>query len=169
MSNFFEHYQLLRKQVDDSSRALESQHKEQMNCKAGCDLCCESISVFPIEFDAIKNELGDLPLPKKKLKHRLTSKCRFLSEHKCLIYKVRPIICRTQGLPLLYENFDGTGHELSVCKLNFKRVQPNSFNINNALFMPPINSQLFLLNKDYIEQLYDKKLTPQKRIKLNWL
>jgi hypothetical protein len=69
-------------------------------------------------------------------------------------------------LPLLYENFEGTGFELSVCKLNFKGIDVTKFNKETALFMAPFNSRLFLLNSDFIKNT-EKKYKPTQRLSLN--
>lgn len=159
-------YLSLRNELDGLIKKYELMHQLKMECKPGCDSCCESLKLFPVELDAIKNEVDINALPSLKLKHRFGKKCRFLVNHKCSIYNSRPLICRTQGLPLLYENSTGNAYELSVCKLNFKGVEVNDFNMDNALFMPPFNSRLFLLNQSYISEKY-KEVDEFSRLKLN--
>jgi Fe-S-cluster containining protein len=169
-TNWIEAYFELRKEIDAASARLEKQHQNQMACQKGCSMCCESLRLFPLELAAIRQELGEtmLSLPGKKF--RLNPKaCRFLVNDACTIYASRPIICRTQGLPLLYENKQGTGFEFSTCSLNFKEVAIQSFNQDNALFMSPFNSRLFLLNQQYVKQLNKKKLSSFSRFKLNAL
>jgi len=165
LNKYFE----LRNDIDKAASKFEAMHKPQLKCKKGCDSCCESLTIFPIEYDAIQKELGNAAeLPKKKLFSKLTKSCRFLVRGECFIYKSRPIICRTQGLPLLYENMEGSSFELSVCKLNFVGVDVTKFNMENALFMAPFNSRLFLLNRDYIKTIkFDFKAT--QRLTLNKL
>jgi len=167
-SSFFDEYYLLRNQIDKEIERFENMHEIHLQCKIGCDSCCESIGVFPIEFYAIQNELKSNTLPKKLLKHNFTKECRYLINGVCKIYNSRPFICRTQGLPLLYENFEGTGFELSVCQLNFKDVKVATFNMDNSLYMPPFNSKLYLLNRKFIDAL-SKQFKPTQRIKLNKL
>lgn len=166
--NLVKLYKDLRLHVDALSVMLSHKHHSQLMCKKGCDMCCESLHVFPIEFYTIKQELADKPIPEQKWKNRFSKSCRFLVNSECTIYESRPIICRTQGLPLLYENSQGTAYELSVCQLNFKGVDIQMFNMDNALFMPPINSKLYLLNQKFIKTL-PKSLAPHKRIRLNSL
>ncbi|MGE4288197.1 MAG: YkgJ family cysteine cluster protein [Salinivirgaceae bacterium] len=166
--NLIEDYYKLRNEIDAASEGLEKKHKNQMACKKGCSMCCESLRLFPLELAAIRQELGEYiqQLPKKRF--RLNPKaCRFLVNDICTIYASRPIICRTQGLPLLYENKQGTGFEFSTCRLNFKEVTIQSFNNANALFMSPFNSRLFLMNQQYIKQLNNSKLSSVSRFKLN--
>lgn len=160
----------LRDELDVAASKLESMHQSQLSCKAGCDSCCESLRLFPLELAAINYELGhSVTLPPKKWRNTKTSKCRFLINHQCAIYASRPIICRTQGLPLLYENQDGEGYQLSVCHLNFKGVDVNKFYDGNALFMPPFNSRLFLLNEQFVELQQSTKVSSFSRYPLNAL
>lgn len=44
--------------------------------------------------------------------------CPLLVDDRCSIYESRPLICRTQGLPLLIEAEDGE-QEVDFCPLNF--------------------------------------------------
>lgn len=158
-------YYQLRTKLDERCDELNQQHSKHLQCKAGCDSCCENISVFPLEFEAIKLELGD-SLKSHSLNrpfNRFRKSCVFLVDSKCSIYNSRPFICRTQGLPLLYQSNDGSGYELSVCHLNFKGVDVNIFNSENALFMPEFNSKLFLNNQEYLGE--GNKLS-KKRIPL---
>ncbi len=165
LNKYFE----LRADIDKAAQKFETMHKSQLKCKKGCDSCCESLTIFPIEYTAIQKELGnEFVLPPKRIFNKIGKKCRFLVNGACSIYNSRPIICRTQGLPLLYESLNGQGFELSVCKLNFVGIDVTKFNMENALFMPPFNSRLFLLNKDFIEKP-DVKSKPTQRYKLNAL
>jgi len=165
---FFDKYYLLRDDIDFESQKLSILHQKQIVCKKGCDSCCENISIFPVEFYAIRNELKNRKdLPEKKFWYKFTDRCKFLKNGECIIYKSRPLICRTQGLPLLYENNNGTDFELSVCKLNFKTFDFSKFNIDNSLYMSPYNSKLFLLNKEFIEKEFNNKYTD--RININKL
>lgn len=167
--NYYEQYYQLRADIDATITKLEQTHANKMQCKQGCDSCCESIRVFPIEFNAIKKEQECYEKTPYKFKHGITKKCRFLKKGVCQIYNSRPIICRTQGLPLLYENAIGNAYELSVCKLNFKGIEPSFFNLENALFMPPFNSRLFLLNQAYVNSLTHSTYKNTDRIKFNKL
>lgn len=161
-------YIALRNSIDIESKKLEQIHESQMICSKGCDSCCESLTIFPIEYYTIKEEIKKLNnLPKNKLWNGITKSCRFLVNGECSIYQSRPIICRTQGLPILYKSMKDEGFELSVCKLNFTNSEVSSFNMDNSLYMSPLNSQLFILNKNFIEKELQEKYKPTDRISLN--
>lgn len=160
-------YLELRAKVDKRGEELTTQHGKQLKCRKGCDSCCESINVFPIEFYAIQNALKEqkIALPKRKF-NRFRKSCMFLVDGACSIYQVRPFICRTQGLPLMYQNMNGEGYEVSHCQLNFKGVDITSFTVENTMFMPDFNSQLFMLNKEFVELNNIENKNPTKRIPL---
>ena len=163
-NTFSPYYQLLN-EIDSLSESLEKQHHQHLSCKKGCDLCCMAISVFPIEFYAIKAELNvkslkDLPVPQND------EDCRYLMDHSCVIYPSRPVICRTHGLPLLYMSLEGDEYELSCCELNFTEYDFNNFDEENTYPMDRINSRLYQINKDFVAGFEDGKYTETDRIPL---
>lgn len=106
---------------------IHTKHASQMECKKGCSKCCQTdISVFEIESERI-TEWFQLQHPEEqdrlkalwKTPHQ-QSYCTFLYNDQCTIYEARPLICRTQGLPL----FVATENVLDYCPLNFKNGDP---------------------------------------------
>lgn len=108
-----------------------------MQCKKGCSRCCYvDLSVFSIEADFIRdwfnrlsgthqNELKHLwEIPGKEALNfngETVESCPFLVNETCSIYEARPIICRTQGLALLFEL---NGEEATdACPLNFNNSE----------------------------------------------
>jgi Fe-S-cluster containining protein len=158
-------YHQLRKEIDKLCDSLEKKHHQHMNCRKGCDLCCMAISVFPVEFFAIRAELehnpiSGLPVPDRE------EDCRFLVDHSCSIYPSRPVICRTHGLPLLYMSLESDEYELSLCELNFTAYDLEDFDEKNTFPMDRINSKLYQINKNFIAGFDDGKYTEQDRIPL---
>lgn len=113
-------------------------HHSHMRCGQGCSSCCQSgLTVFPVEAERILNWWSELDLTsRERIKAQWTralsepsggasSKCVFLSEDSCSIYKARPVVCRSQGLPLKISvekqsaEDDVAESELSLCELNF--------------------------------------------------
>jgi len=70
-------------------------------CK-NCHKCCNNIIWFEPENYLIRNYLKDHNINFLKLytkKYKINSKkCMFLTKKGCIIYPVRPIVCRLQGL-----------------------------------------------------------------------
>ena len=117
-------------QISDSAQT-------KSECKRGCSRCCYvDLSVFEIEANAITNWFQALPLEqqtelkeqwkkptpiKENFFQQKTSACPFLKEESCTIYEVRPLICRSQGLPLTFKIDQAWMQDL--CPLN-SEMQP---------------------------------------------
>ena len=167
---FFKFYGQLRSEIDSLSETLEKEHQKHLSCKSGCDLCCMDYNIFPVEFYSILNELQIQKFKTKQLpkKEKEISICVFLNEHKCTIYRSRPIICRTHGLPLLYNN-DDDEWELSTCELNFTDFNFGQFSEKNTFAQDKYNSKLFVLNRNFVANFSDKKFDEKELIPLKKL
>lgn len=110
-------YGELLRRVDEFFTRVQSKYPEKMECQKGCHSCCKpGLTVSLIEAKSIQNYLKDHPaIAAGPMKDR----CAFLSTAgECQIYPVRPLVCRSHGLPLIL-----TGEKetlLDVCPLNFK-------------------------------------------------
>jgi hypothetical protein len=106
---------------------VSEKHATKMECKKGCSKCCQTdISVFEIESERIaewfyaQDELTQKDLLEKWSGPNKEGYCTFLYDDQCTIYEARPLICRTQGLPL----FLSSENALDYCPLNFKDGDP---------------------------------------------
>jgi Fe-S-cluster containining protein len=163
-------YFLLRDEIDALCHKLSETHKDQIVCSPGCSHCCMDFSIFPVEFYSILKETGGL---KPNINNNVTeNECVFLIKGLCSIYKSRPIICRTHGLPLLYMNDEEW--QLSHCELNFTGSKVPEFDETNCFPQDRFNSRLFLINRDFIKssgmmQYSDNDLIPLREIRDNTL
>lgn len=142
----FEKYRRFIAKTDKSADSLSQMHNGHIFCKAGCSQCCMDYKIFPLEFhfisEALKNrEVNTNSAPEE-------GGCIFLNNHLCSIYDVRPFICRTHGLPLLYVN-DDDEWELSACELNFTEFD-GDFHFDNSFPQDRFNSELFMLNRAFV-------------------
>jgi len=96
----------LHAEVDDRARALAAKHVDRLQCTRGCAQCCvDDLTVFAVE--AVHIRRHHAALLREGAPHP-TGACAFLSEDgACRIYRERPYVCRTQGLPLRW--FDPAG------------------------------------------------------------
>ncbi len=163
-NEFYKKYHSLRNEVDKKVDKLFETHKEHVACKKGCDLCCMDYKILPIEFYAIKNGLEKEGV---KIKDNTTKngECIFLKNHVCTIYKHKPFICRTHGLPLVFVN-NNDEWELSTCELNFKEFNFEGFTLDNTLEQDKMNSKLFQLNKRFIAHYSEKSFNETDLISL---
>ena len=151
LNNHLSEYKFLRNEIDNSCSVLEKMHKDNLACSPGCTSCCMNFNVFPVEYFSIKEEISKMKVIINK--NPSEGGCIFLVDNLCSIYRSRPIICRTHGLPLL--SMGEEGWELSHCELNFVHNQPG-FNEANTFPADRYNSKLFLLNREFIKSFKGK-------------
>jgi len=75
--------------------------------------------------------------------------CPLLKNDHCSIYPHRPLICRTQGLPIGYIDEIIEQIEVSACPLNFAEDHP--FEYDDLLLLDPFNIRLSRLNEIYCQ------------------
>ena len=116
----------LHDEADREALALATRHAGRLQCRRGCHACClDGLTVTRIEAERIRRAHGGLlaraaPHP--------AGGCAFLDdEGGCRIYADRPLVCRTQGLPLRVV-FENEAEELEerrdVCPLNLPGGPP---------------------------------------------
>lgn len=162
-------YRILRDEVDRITASLERMHGQHIECKRGCCECCINLSVWPVEFYSILDELqrdND-----RKVAFTEAASCGFLCKEECILYPYRPIICRTHGLPLVYwhEEIDPPGYGVMFCRKNFTGSDDIPFNSENTVCMDEINTRLARLNLEFISQLDAPHVTPETRLELKQL
>lgn len=161
-------YRELRNQVDQISEKLTLIHSEQMACQKGCCQCCMDLSVWPVEFYSIVEEMKVANWPKPRLNH--AKECCFLGEKgECKIYPFRPLICRTHGLPLVYwhDDTEPPGYGVMFCQKNFINAGDLDFGPDNTLNMDTINEKLARINLDFLRERKDLNIRPASRIELS--
>jgi Fe-S-cluster containining protein len=92
-------------------------------CRAGCSLCCQQhLSVYAFEFELLAEAVDALSQEAREaIKQRVAvgkkdPRCPLLDDTgRCRVYAVRPLICRSHGLPILV----GPEPSRDVCPLNF--------------------------------------------------
>jgi Fe-S-cluster containining protein len=89
-------------------------------------------TLFRIEGELVRDAVGRLSeKQRERIRERVEDSertlCPLLEDGACSIYESRPMICRTQGLPLAQQNGD-EAFELDYCRLNFVTV-PQDFEL----------------------------------------
>lgn len=163
-------YQGLIDRVDEMAARLSTRYATHLACRPGCSACCHHhLSVFCVEGDSIREAIGALP---EAVRERIEQQarevgdresrgqavaCPMLVDEMCAIYASRPLICRTQGLPLLLEAEDGEP-EVDFCPLNF--TAPDALADLEEEFLVPleeINLDLVLVNQAHCRE---KRIEP---------
>lgn len=167
--NAIDGYYEFRKVTDVNCTRLAKMHGHQITCKKGCSSCCVNLSVFPVEFEAIREEMKKDGFDISSVTFDENATCGFLKNDLCQIYKYRPVICRTHGLPIVFLNDDNPSEifkEVSFCELNFNNFDEDDdedggliFNDENTMDIDELNTAFFKINQQYCKD-------PQKRIPL---
>lgn len=146
-------YLELLARLDAFSERVMRRYPDMLQCKLGCDDCCQrDLSLFPIEADGLVEQARSLPserIDQLLVRARAAladdeAGCPFLDATArggaCTVYPVRPVVCRSQGLPMLLPE----QNSLSLCPHNFKGVH----DISGAcvLDLAPVNQILVTTN-----------------------
>jgi uncharacterized protein len=145
---------VLYQKVEDFFGEVKKRYPEGLSCKSGCSTCCHvDLSVFSVEANNIESWFQSLSQEDKVnmraewekpysqtrgFNGELLTSCAFLKDHRCTIYEARPLICRTQGLPLMFENDEGE-EEVDACPLNF---EDSELEEKDILSLPRLNTAL---------------------------
>ncbi|MFW6049552.1 MAG: YkgJ family cysteine cluster protein [Myxococcota bacterium] len=102
-------YRALLAAVDAFAAGVRARRREAVACRSGCSGCCASEpEVGPLEAEAVRRHLRALPEEARtRIRGRAASPapgaCVMLEPGgTCGIYAGRPLVCRTQGMPLRY-------------------------------------------------------------------
>ena len=152
MKDAIEQYRQLRDDVDRQADLLFEAHSHYMQCRRQCTDCCINLTVWPVEFFAI---LEDLRAAAVKPVFDAKASCGFLKDGLCQIYAFRPIICRTHGLPLVYldDEADEPVHGVTFCQKNFTGLDADAiaFGPANTLDMDAVNETLARLHTAFLD------------------
>ena len=110
--------------VDSALNPLNWEHEKQLQCKQGCNDCCQDeLTVFEVEAVVIQAHYGELL---ETGSPHAVGKCAFLGPAGgCRIYEHRPYVCRSQGLPLRWIDEDEEGELAEYRDICPKNDEPN--------------------------------------------
>jgi len=160
MSSFQEitdHYKKLCGYCENFWKRTADKYPAEITCSPGCAVCCELQSVNLLEAYVIAEYCGRggasaPPLP--------GSGCPFLSDNRCRIYPVRPIICRTHGLLLKSREF--RDRIAPSCPFNFTTIDHIGVHDDYALDVDIVTMDLVKLNAAFCMLLGDVKKTSER-------
>jgi Fe-S-cluster containining protein len=166
-----EEYLNLRQRIDREAERLVALHGMSITCSPSCDGCCVNLTVFPVEFFSIEQEMRRAGLSEEDLHFDESAICGFLRDRLCRIYPFRPIICRTHGLPILFidDSSDESRWEVSFCERNFRDRDQIEFTNDMLLDIENINAELNRINRDFIASLPEGQYESHTRIPLKEL
>lgn len=166
MCELFGNYINLLQKIDRFCDESVGAYGNDLVCRKGCSSCCRHLSLFPVEAVHIRfamNGLDDeaFEIIQKKAMDLIDDpdgECPLLGDGLCLLYPVRPIICRTHGLPVLVRSEQGTA--VDYCPLNFTSGRkPDSKHI---LDIEQVNTTLVTVNGLFVRAAFDEGDLPER-------
>jgi len=139
-------YLALRAKLDSFAASVSVRRADGMRCGPGCDACCRvQLSLCDLEADVLREGLKQLE-PEVKLQLAAEpedpARCALLDPGgRCRAYDARPLVCRSQGLPLRYPpdvvpasavRARAEGGEITWCPLNFEADPPEPDDVLDA-------------------------------------
>ena len=145
-------YPELAAKVDAFFTRVQARHGEDMKCGSGCHHCCHvRLSITRVEADAIRADVAGWTAERR---HALTvnpaapDRCAALDPAgRCLIYQVRPIVCRSHGAPIRMRN----EHSLPViqaCSENFTARGPAAAEPDCILDQTTLSAMVLAIDRD---------------------
>lgn len=151
-------YRELVAKVDAFFARVVGRHGHAMQCRAGCAACClPGLSVTGVEADAIREELSAMPEgPRVELRARAlredSAACPALDEEgRCSIYAVRPLVCRSHGLPIRLPGPRGLP-VIDACPKNFTASGPGAIEADCVLDQTTLSTLLLAVDRAHAEE-----------------
>ena len=158
VERLFQNYKMLIDRVDTRCHEIESTLSGHMACHRGCSNCCMNISLFPVEAIGLRLSLETLEAEEKEaivssaLHAKKEGACPLLDgDGACRLYGDRPLICRTHGLPILFEDEAGV-RKVDFCPDNFGGLTSLSGDL--MLDVDALNQMLTAVNAAFCESLF---------------
>jgi len=140
-------YRAFLERVDKHCAKITAEFAGKILCRAGCSGCCRHLNLFPVEAANLAAAVGKLPQETRELLAGRADwpeegSCPLLLDDCCLVYRERPVICRTHGLPLLT---DIAGEKrVDFCEENFRGV--TSLSGGMVIDLDTLNRTLVAIN-----------------------
>lgn len=140
-------YEDLVAKVQGFADLVTTRRREAFACRAGCDGCCRvELSIGRTEARRVVAHLEALGDEARAAIARrvdvVDGRCVMLdAQGRCGIYEARPMVCRTQGLPLGYPpdvvpastvRARSRGLDVICCPLNFTEASPADEDVLDA-------------------------------------
>ena len=152
-------YRDLRARIDAASGRLVDLHCKHLACGPGCHDCCTDFTVSAVEYRAILEDLRSQGVTAERLGPAVGGAgCAFLTgDGLCGLYRFRPLICRTHGLPVAFEADDEAdptappAKSVSFCPKNFTQAEGEDldFGPENTLDLDDLNVELAAINAEF--------------------
>lgn len=147
-------YPDLAAKVDAFFARVQARHGQDMQCGTGCHHCCHvRLSVTAVEAEAIRAEVAGWTAERKQaLTANMTmspaDRCSALDANgRCLIYAVRPIVCRSHGAPIRMRD-ERSLPVIQACSNNFTQHGPAAADADCILDQTTLSAMVLAVDRD---------------------
>lgn len=166
MNSVFKNYHSYIEKVDLFCLDVHNACGSAIVCRKGCAGCCRHLSLFPVEAVHMRMALEECPEDVRQMiverasacLHDPQGPCPLLDQGECLLYQVRPMICRTHGYPILVE--DDQGLRVDHCPLNFSAGE--TIERQFILDLNTLNTALATLNQLFVNEHLAGQAVPER-------
>jgi uncharacterized protein len=149
-------YRALVERVDGFVARVESRHPTDLQCRPGCDGCCRvRLTVTAVEASAIEAWAAALADDDRRALAEAARapdaptapRCAALDPAgRCRIYPVRPLVCRSHGVPIRLRDPRGLP-VITACELNFTAAGPAAADPDCVLDQELVSTTLGLIDR----------------------
>lgn len=157
MTDALTQYRALLEKVDRLFAEIRGRHPAEFSCRLNCHSCCKpGLTVNSLEAKNIREGLSPALAAKMRALEATDAyqglRCTFLeADGACGIYSLRPLVCRSHGLPLQFKDIgEAEGEEAifrDVCYLNFQNFEIANLPDQDVLNLDTLNTILAMLNR----------------------
>lgn len=146
-------YPELAAKVDAFFARVQDRHASDMLCGSGCSHCCHvRLSITEVEAQAIRDEIATWPAERKatlteNVQRAKADRCAALDANgRCLVYEVRPIVCRSHGAPIRLR--EGSLPVVTACSNNFTATGPAAADPDCILDQETLSAMTLAVDRD---------------------
>lgn len=147
-------YPELAAKVDGFFARVTLRHAADVQCDSGCSHCCHArLSITGVEAAAIRDEVATWSAERRAVladnaERAPEDRCVALDRSgRCLVYAVRPIVCRSHGAPIRMR--DGRSLPVvQVCRENFTTHGPASADPDCILDQQTLSAMVLAVDRD---------------------
>lgn len=144
----------VHKKVDTKFAAITARHGEHIHCRSGCHSCClPNLTVVGIEAAQIRHYFSQNPsalaaaVVVAQTDPHAGQRCQFLdAAGACIVYPVRPALCRAHGVPAWVQANAQGEPQVDVCPLNFQEVDLTTLP-DDRIDVDTLNTLVFMVGE----------------------
>lgn len=146
-------YPALAAKVDAFFARVQARHPTDLRCDRGCSHCCHvRLSVTGVEAEAVRGEVASWPEARRaalaaNVASAPADRCAALDAGgRCLIYAVRPIVCRSHGAPIRMRDARALP-VVEACRENFTARGPAAADADCILDQETLSAMVLAVDR----------------------